>query len=124
MLTVGMHRRVVGQLGDRVVQPVPQPQTRLARRAAVQVEDRRADLLHDLVHLLDALAEPALQIRRLRPPLRALHRQADREQPLDHMVVQVTSDPVAVAEHIQLARRTLLRRQLQRQRAPGRRMTP
>ena len=50
-----------GELGDGLVQALAQPGD--ARRAAVQVEDRGADLLDDFLEIIDTAHEPLLHLR-------------------------------------------------------------
>ena len=66
----------------------------------MQVEDGGADLLDHLLQVVDALGEPVAHIGAARPRNGALQSQADREQPLDHVVVQIAGNAVTIAEHI------------------------
>ena len=90
---------------------------RLAPRLAggVQVEDRRADLPDRGVEMLDRRCTRAAHSgSAIRRTCSAAH--AGGEQPLDHVVVQIAGDPVAVGEHVELALGALLLGELQRQR--------
>ena len=62
----------------------------------MQVEDRGADLLDDGLQLVDGVGEPLLHLRGAGPGDGALQREPDGEQSLDHVVVQIAGDPVAV----------------------------
>ena len=64
-----------------------------------QREDRPADVLDGGVQVVDGLARAAgVTSARSASRGRALQAEADGEQPLDHQVVQVAADPVAVLE--------------------------
>jgi hypothetical protein len=58
----------------------------------VQVEDRRTDLPHGLVELLDGLLDAPLHVRIAGASEGALQLQAGGEEPLDDVVVQVAGD--------------------------------
>lgn len=81
-----------GETVDQVVQLVGQ---RLGL-GLVQGEDHPADVLDRQVELVDGLRKPVLDIRMGRHPRRGLQPQARREKSLDHDIVHVAGDPLAV----------------------------
>ena len=64
----------------------------------MELEDRGAQIVDGGVDVVDGSADPLLG---LRPdhPVHALQLQSGGEQPLDHQVVQVPGDPVAVLQY-------------------------
>ena len=97
------HRRpelVAGRLGDDVEQPSSQAVAVARAVGGVQVEDRRTDVPHGLVELIDRRADPLGRFRVADAGQGALQAEACGEHPLDHVVVQVARDPVTVLGHI------------------------
>ena len=66
--------------------------------ARVQAEDRRTDVADGAVDLVDRGIDTRRRSRGVAAGQCALQRQADCEQPLDHGVVQVARDPLAVVD--------------------------
>ncbi len=62
--------RRVGELGDHLIEPLPQP--RRAGLRPVQIEDRGPDLLDDRLQVIDGTGEALPDLRRLRARDRAL----------------------------------------------------
>jgi len=81
----------------------------------MQVEDRRTNLLNDSLKIVDGVHKSLLHFGRPRPWDGALEGETDGEQALDHVVVQVAGDAVAIREHIELVHPALRARQLPRQ---------
>ena len=71
------------------------------RRGALQREDGAADLSDRLVQVDDGLLD-ALDFVGRHSTQRTFERHAGREEALDHEIVQVARDAVAVAEHRKL----------------------
>ena len=92
-----------GGLGDDVQQAPPEAAAVPGTVRGVQVEDRRPDVAHRLVELLDRRPHPARcpGVADLRQD--ALQAEPGGEDPLDHVVVQVAGDPVAVLEDVEPA---------------------
>ena len=67
----------------------------------LELEDRRADVAHGGVEVVDGGDEPRRHDRVVDEPLRRLQAQAHCEQALDHGVVEVAGDPLAVLERRQ-----------------------
>ena len=67
--------------------------------SGAEPEDRRTDVLDGLVEVVHRTLEPARDVRAHRLLSRALDVEADGEQPLDHHVVQVPRDALALLEH-------------------------
>jgi hypothetical protein len=63
-----------------------------------ELEDRRADASHRAVELVDGLLDPCGHIRVVDEPYRPLEGEAGGEQALDHVVVQIASDAVALLD--------------------------
>ena len=78
----------------------------------VQVEDCSADLLNDLLQIVDAARKSLLHFGRARTRDRPLQREPDREQALDHVIMQITSDAVPVGQDAQLTHLALCAGQL------------
>ena len=76
---------------------MPQTGGRAAPRA--EPEDRRPDVLDRLVEVVHRALEPARDVGPDGVLRGALHVQTDREQALDHHVVQVPGDALALLEH-------------------------
>ena len=66
--------------------------------------------------VVDGLAEPLLHLGGAGARDGALQREPDREQPLDHMVVQVAGDAVTVGQYVEFTQSPLCGGQLPRQR--------
>ena len=90
------HRRVL------VRQAVQVGAQRRALVAALQLEDRAADVLDGEVERLDGLVDAAAISGDSERATGALQLQAGGEQALDHQVVQVPGDPFAVRDHREL----------------------
>ena len=65
----------------------------------LQGEDRVADLADRLVEIVDGLRDPLRHLRLHGDEARGLERDAGGEQSLDHLVVEIAGDAVAVLEH-------------------------
>ncbi len=108
------HRGIADQVVDDLLDPCPEPGR--PRGTGVQVEDGCPNVLDDLVQLVDVLGQPVSHRGGLHAAVGALHGHADREQPLDDMVVQIPGDPIAVGQHVALPARRQRFGPLQRQR--------
>ena len=73
----------------------------------VQVEDRGADVADDRVDLVHRLVHAARGVGDGQPGVRGLQTQPEREQPLQHVVVQIGGDAFAVGDDVELAARPL-----------------
>ena len=82
----------------------------------MQVEDRGADLLNDLLKVVDTVGKPLLHLGRACSRNGSLQCEADGEQALDDVIVQVAGDAVAVGQDVELAHLALRAGQLPRQR--------
>ena len=74
------------ELREHVVEALPKP----GEGATVEVEDRGADVGDDCLEFVDGFGESLLDVAGPNAWDGALQRQADCEQPLDDMVVEVT----------------------------------
>ena len=112
-----LHRRADFRrckLCDGLVKALPQPSD--SRRRAVQVEDRSADLLNDVLEIVDTARKSLLHFGRARSGNRPLKREPDGEEALDDVIVQIAGDAVAVCQDAHLAHLALRAGQLPRQR--------
>ena len=75
------------ELRDGFVQALAEPGD--ARRCAVQIEDRRADLLNDFLKVVDAIGKSLLHFGYTCPRNRSLKRKSDGEQALDDVIVEI-----------------------------------
>ena len=103
-------------VGEHVEEPRPRTPPPLLRHA-LQLEDGVADLADRVVDVTDRTGDPVSGAARREAGGHALERQARGEEPLDHVVVQVRGDPLALLEH---ERSLLLGTRLARVRSRGR----
>ena len=64
----------------------------------MQVEDRGVNVLNHPLEVIHRLRRPLLHFRRAHPRDGALQRQSDGEEALDHTVVQIAGDAVAIGQ--------------------------
>ncbi len=76
----------------------------LAALAVLELEDRAADVADGGVEVVDRLVDPLGRPRACRSSADGLQLQAGGEEPLDHHVVQVAGDPLAVRQRPQQLR--------------------
>ena len=82
----------------------------------VEIEYRRPDFFDDCLKVVDILRKSLLHFGRSRPRDGPLQGKPDGEKSLDDVIVQISSDTVAVGEHVEFARHALRGGQL-----PGKR---
>ena len=73
----------------------------------MEIEYRRPDFFDDRLQVVDIIRKPSLYFGRSCPRDGPLQGKPDGEEALDHVVVQVSSDTVAVGQHIEFARQAL-----------------
>ena len=78
----------------------------------MQVEDRGVNVLNHPLQVIHRLRQPLLHFRRAHPWDGALQRQSEGEEALDHMVVQIASDAVAIGLQVKFAHPALGHREL------------
>jgi hypothetical protein len=75
---------------------------RPSRRGDVRFEDDVANVLDHGLQVGDRPVQPSGDRARSGPGDCALQIQTDSEDPLNHMVIQVTGDPLTVGQHSQM----------------------
>ena len=110
MNCVVMCKCPVGELGDRLVEPLTQPGRTPSR--PMEIEDRRPDFFDDCLQVVDVLGEPLFHFGRPRPRDGPLQGKPDREQALDDVVVKISSNTVTVGQDIEFTLQALRGRQL------------
>ncbi len=90
----------------------------MPRRRGVQIEDGGADLADGPVQLLDGVLDHVGDPLAIGPggDHRALQAHAGGEEPLNHVVVQILCDPVAIGEDVEQAVLALLLGEFERHR--------
>ena len=102
------------EFGDRLVDSLPKPGG--SRRRGVQVEDRRLDFLYHSLQVVDGFGSRRRTSGSRTRGTVPCSRQADREQPLYHVVVEFTGNTVPLGDDVEFAHPALRGGQLPGQR--------
>lgn len=112
-LNAGAQPRV-GKLGYGRIDSLPEPSDTL--RCSVQVINGGPDFLYNVLQIVYHVRESLLHFRITFVRDSTLQSQANREEPLDDMVMEVTGDTIPVGQYVEFAHPTLRSGQLPSQR--------